>query len=244
MVVHDLRSPLTAITTSLHLVSHLFPQDASQHPQVTEIIETSQQAVRKMLHRINSLLDISKMESGELNLEMKTFEIQEPIQSVFRELNILAKERKIRLVEQIDTNNFPIIEADADKIERVMLNLVDNGLKFTKDNTDLVIRVTDQDTAKGFIRVDVIDQGPGVPIDYRERLFDRFVQMKGQSSIRSGVGLGLTFCKMVVEAHGGNIWIEDNPAGGAIFAFTLPIAKKLDTTSMGEPVDINQAHED
>jgi signal transduction histidine kinase len=85
-------------------------------------------------------------------------------------------------------------------------------------------RADNSTTPAGFIRVDVSDTGPGVPDEYKARLFDRFVQMEGAHGRRRGTGLGLTYCRLTIEAHGGTIWIEDNPAGGAIFAFTLPVA--------------------
>jgi signal transduction histidine kinase len=90
------------------------------------------------------------------------------------------------------------------------------------------------DIEEGFIRVEVRDTGPGIPDEYKERLFDRFTQVDGQHGRRRGTGLGLTFCRLAVEAHGGRIWVENNPQGGAIFAFTLPVIE-LDAAS--EPFD-------
>jgi two-component system, OmpR family, sensor histidine kinase KdpD len=114
---------------------------------------------------------------------------------------------------------------DGDKIERLLLNLVDNALKYTNRETQVIIRAHMPD-AEGRVRVEVADHGPGVPEDYKQRLFDRYVQIKGRRSARGGVGLGLTFCRLVVEAHGGSIWIEDNQPNGSIFAFTLPALKQ------------------
>jgi signal transduction histidine kinase len=90
----------------------------------------------------------------------------------------------------------------------------------------------------GFARIDVWDTGPGIPDDYKAKLFDRFIQVKGRRGARRGIGLGLTFCKMVVEAHGGEIWIEDNPSGGSIFAFTLPmtVLSRFDETDEWDQV--------
>ena len=83
----------------------------------------------------------------------------------------------------------------------------------------------DSSPSSEFVRVSVVDQGPGIPANLRETLFDRFQQIEGRYARRRGSGLGLTYCKLAVEAHGGQIWIEDNPDGGSIFNFTLPMAQ-------------------
>lgn len=106
-------------------------------------------------------------------------------------------------------------------IERVVLNLVDNALKYTTQGSV----VTVQASYKGMIRVEVIDNGPGIPDEYKDNIFDRFTRVPGQKSQRRSTGLGLTFCKLAIESHGGRIWVEDNPEGGSIFAFTLPVAQ-------------------
>jgi signal transduction histidine kinase len=142
-------------------------------------------------------------------------------------LSPLAQELEVTLTTDIGDET-PALDTDADKIERVLQNLVDNALKFCPSNGKVTIRAHQpQPDADGerFVRIDVTDSGPGIPDEYKTRLFDRYAQMKGRRGKRRGSGLGLTFCRMVVEAHGGRIWIEDNPGGGSIFAFTLPVAE-------------------
>jgi NtrC-family two-component system sensor histidine kinase KinB len=121
----------------------------------------------------------------------------------------------------------PFLNLDGEKIERVLLNLVDNAIKFTPSGGKVCIRAYPPGTfgvSPGFVRVEVCDTGPGVPDEFKERLFDRFAQLDGQRGRRRGTGLGLTFCRLAVEAHGGLIWIEDQSHGGAVFAFSLPVA--------------------
>jgi NtrC-family two-component system sensor histidine kinase KinB len=227
MIVHDLRSPLTAVTTGLKLLRDLVPQDSTFRPLVESTTETSQRAIRKLMSRVDSLLDISKMESGQLNLETEPTELATLADNVCAELSPLAQELEVTLTSQIDGDT-PPLDIDGDKVERVLQNLVDNALKFCPANGSVTILTYPPGThgaAQGFTRVDVQDTGPGVPEEYKTRLFERFVQVKGRRGARRGIGLGLTFCRLVAEAHGGRIWIEDNPAGGSIFAFTLPVAK-------------------
>jgi K+-sensing histidine kinase KdpD len=236
MIVHDLRSPLTAVTTGLKLLRDLVPADSTFHALVQTTTETSQRAIRKLMSRVDSLLDISKMESGQLNLETEPTELATLADSVCMELSPLAHELEVTVTSQID-DDAPLFDIDADKVERILQNLVDNALKFCPSNGSVTIRShkTGMDgAADGFARIDVVDTGPGVPEDYKNRLFERFVQVKGRRGARRGIGLGLTFCRLVTEAHGGKIWIEDNPAGGSIFAFTLPVMKLDKPADTGE----------
>ncbi len=226
MIVHDLRSPLTAVTTGLKLLRDIIPPENSLRPTVVSITETSQRAIRKMLVRVDSLLDISRLDSGFLALETEPTDVATLADSVCVELSPLAQELEVTLTTDI-SDETPALDADGDKVERVLQNLVDNALKFCPAGGSVTIRThlpENDSSGERFVRIDVSDSGPGIPDDYKVRLFDRFVQVKGRRGTRRGSGLGLTFCRLVVEAHGGKIWIEDNPGGGSIFAFTLPVA--------------------
>jgi K+-sensing histidine kinase KdpD len=226
MIVHDLRSPLTAVTTGLKLLQEIIPPESEFYAVVRNTTEASRRAVRKLLGRVDSLLDISKMQSGRLSIDPDLTELATLADSVCVELSPLAHELEITITTEID--DVPLLQVDADKVERLLLNLVDNGLKYSPSESVLVIRAYppgENGAQKDFVRVEVIDNGPGVPDEYKEKLFDTFVQVEGRRSVRRGVGLGLAFCKLVTEAHGGRIWIEDNPTGGSIFAVTLPVAR-------------------
>ncbi len=226
MIVHDLRSPLTAVTTSIKLLRELVPEESEYWSIVDTTTDASQRAIRKLLSRVDSLLDISKMESGRMTLDQDITELPNLADSVCIELSPLAHELEVKIVSEIE-EDVPLLNIDSDKIERLLLNLVDNALKYTPADTTITIRsypVGQNGAENGFVRIDVIDEGPGVPEDYKETLFDSFVQVAGRKKVRRGVGLGLTFCKLVTEAHGGRIWIEDNTPTGSIFSFTLPVA--------------------
>lgn len=222
MIVHDLRSPLTAVTTSLRLLQALVPKDTEFAPLVEKTTATSRQAIRKVLTRVDSLLDVSKMQSGQINLERDAIVLSSIITSVIAELHPLAEELDVTLQNDSDSN-LPLVYVDADKIERMILNLVDNALKYSPANTTVTVQT--KLVNDNFIQLNVMDMGPGIPDEYKDRLFDRFVQIEGRKTVRRGVGLGLTFCKLVVEAHEGKIWVTDNPKGsGSVFKVTLPIA--------------------
>ena len=222
MIVHDLRSPLTAVITSLKLLSDYVPKENDAYPLVETTTDASRRAVRKLLGRVDTLLDIAKMQSGKISLEQDFAEFLPIADNVITELNPLAHELGIEVKADID-EELPLLNIDEDKVERLLLNLVDNALKYSPTNSQILIRAYPTDDS--IIRVDVLDSGPGVPDDYKQALFDSFVQVEGRRNVRRGVGLGLSFCKLVVEAHHGKIWVEDNKPTGSIFAFTLPIAK-------------------
>ncbi|MDX1994404.1 MAG: GAF domain-containing protein [bacterium] len=227
MIVHDLRSPLTAVTTSLKLLREFVPPESDFRSVVESTTDASRRAIRKLLSRVDSLLDISRMESGRLSIDPDVTELATLADNVSVELSPLAHELEIRIVSQLGSDT-PMLNIDADKVERLLLNLVDNALKYSPAESDIIIRAHPagmNGAAPDFVRVDVVDRGPGVPPEYKESLFDRYVQIEGRRKVRRGIGLGLTFCKLVTEAHGGSIWIEDNPGGGSIFAFTLPVAR-------------------
>jgi len=228
MIVHDLRGPLTAVTASLKLLNDLIPRDSEYGPIVQRTTDASMRAVRKLLNLVDSLLDIAKMESGQMKLEREPAHVNAIASNVVMGMDSLAREMSVNLAVDVPFSLPPLL-VDSEQIERVLVNLVDNALKFTPSQGVVQIAAYPPG-ANGadinFVRVEVSDTGPGIADENKERLFNRFVQLEGLSGRRRGTGLGLTFCRLAVEAHGGTIWIEDNPQGGAIFAFTLPVAQQ------------------
>ncbi|MBZ0307939.1 MAG: GAF domain-containing protein, partial [Anaerolineae bacterium] len=220
MIVHDLRGPMTAINASMKLLRDLAQPEDALGKVVLQTTEVSNRAIRKLLNLVNSLLDISKMESGIIALEKEPSHMFHIAESVIKEMQPLATEMEVQL-KNVISGKLPAPEIDSDKIERVLYNLVDNAIKFTPSNGAVMLDAHVLDSH--MLRVEVRDTGPGVPDEYKTRLFDRYQMMEGRRGRRRGTGLGLTFCKMTIEAHGGQIWIEDNPGGGSVFVFTLPL---------------------
>jgi signal transduction histidine kinase len=220
MLVHDLRSPMTAVTTSLKLIGELTPRENQHYGMIMDAVSASRRAVKKILYRLDALLDIARMDRGQVDLEPGIVALSNVVENVFADLRPLAQEVEVQLVNTLSPDA-PPVSVDADKIERVLMNLVDNALKYTPADGVITVRARTLDSKH--MQVEVIDTGPGIPDDYKQRLFDQFVQIEGRAKVRRGVGLGLTFCRLVIAAHGGRIWIEDNPEGGSVFAFTLPL---------------------
>jgi signal transduction histidine kinase len=221
MIVHDLRAPLTAMSTSMRLLNEIGSDDPKVQRALGRTLDASQRALRKLLHLVDSLLDIAKIESGTMTLQRAGYQLGPIVEGVRLELSPLADDLDVKFDIRVP-DNLPAAWVDAPKIERVVLNLVDNALKYSPVSGTVTMKAYPSADHSGFVRIDVADTGPGIADAYKERIFDRFEQVNGVQGRRHGTGLGLTFCKLTVEAHGGQIWIEDNPGGGSVFAFTLP----------------------
>jgi PAS domain S-box-containing protein len=225
MIVHDLRAPLTNMMVSVDLLLKQIsgPLTASQQ-RIVQIAGTSSQ---QMLDLVNALLDIRRLEQRQLELQRQPVELFEVVEGVFERLDRVSDDRGIVLRNM--TAALPPLSADIDLLRRVLQNLVDNATKFSPRNAHVHVSGYVANESKlpaghapgEWLVVQVADAGPGVPESYRAVIFELFGQApqgRGQGS-----GLGLAFCKLAVAAHGGMIWVEDAPYGGALFRFTMPL---------------------
>jgi signal transduction histidine kinase len=198
--------------------------EAGRDPFIQQSFEIASRSTERVLSLIESLLDISQLESGTMDLNLAATDLQKITEETITELLPLANEDEIEMIHDFPLT-FPHLEIDQNLIRRVLNNLLDNALKFTPAGGQ--VKVTAKADDSDFVTVQVIDNGPGVPIEYREKVFTRFTQVPSTPGRRRGTGLGLTFCQLAVEAHGGRIWTETGEDGvGAVFSFTLPIAKQ------------------
>jgi signal transduction histidine kinase len=188
-------------------------------PVVKQALSISSRSVQQMLGLVNSLLDIAKLESGELTLSLQSLSLdvlcEELVEAYIHEANEGGIILNLNLVDGL-----PKITADEEKLRRVLANLLDNALKFTPAGGHVDLDVESEGEE---VIITVADTGPGVPEEFRERIFKRFDQVPGIAGRRRGTGLGLAFSKLAVAAHGGRIWVEDNPGGGSAFRIKLPL---------------------
>ena len=216
MIIHDLRTPLTSVITGLMTVEGLGELDELQK----ELLGNAIQGGQSLLDMINDLLDISKMEDGSLKLERAEFEPGNLVQSAMCQVEMIAKDRNQILAVDIPESS-PSIEADEGKIRRVLVNLLGNAIKFSPEGGTITVSIRGAEDALLF---SVSDTGEGIPKESFERIFEKFGQVETRKSGRKmSTGLGLTFCKMAVEAHGGRIWVESELGKGSSFRFTLPV---------------------
>jgi signal transduction histidine kinase len=220
MIVHDLRNPLSVITTGLDLLEHAPPAntEATYADMVTEMMGRS---VRRMQRLVNTLLDIACLEEGHMTLHLLPLDVSSLVEEVIEEERPLAQGKRVTL-ENRATGELSRVLADPDVIPRVVANLLDNAIKFTPRGGRVWVETRDEGEE---IRIEVVDTGAGIPPEERERVFEKFTQVPGQEEPRRGSGLGLAFCQMAVEAHGGRIRVEDGPGdNGTRIVFTLPKA--------------------
>jgi K+-sensing histidine kinase KdpD/putative methionine-R-sulfoxide reductase with GAF domain len=226
MMVHDLRSPLAAVLSGLEMIQEL-AVDPSNDPLAEEAMRVAKRSCNRMLTLVSSLLDINQLESGKMPLRRAPAPFAPLARSAASSLSPLATERGITLNVELPPG-LPMVEIDNEKIGRVLINILDNALKFTPDGEEITLRAVHENGERGNVLLaSVRDAGPGIPHEYKEKVFDRFAQVHGQVAPRGprGSGLGLAFCKLAVEAHDGRIWVENEPGQGCTFYFTLPVVE-------------------
>lgn len=220
MIVHDLRNPLTVISNGLQLLEGAAIYEADRK-YVNIIVDTMGRASQRMERLVETLLEIARLEEGSLELHLQSLDLHSVIEEAMVEERHLAGAKGVALEASLPSE-LPDVSADRDVLLRVLINLLDNALKFTRAEGRVWMEVHPEAEA---VRVDVVDTGLGVPEGERERIFEKFTQVRRHIQARRGSGLGLAFCRMAVEAHGGHIWVEDGPEGkGSRFSFTIPRA--------------------
>lgn len=222
LIVHDLRNPLGIIYGALQLFELTLPETVMADNR--ELMDMATVACNRMLRMVNSLLDAARLESGEAQLHLSSFYPHRMLDNLLTQFRPVLQSADITLDNRVP-DDLPYITADLDKIERVVSNLVDNAIKHLDIGGRLTLAAEIEAQPSGaYLRVSVTDTGPGIPPSERERIFERFAQVEGDKAKRQGFGLGLSFCKLAVEAHGGRIWVESGPGDvGSRFIFTLPV---------------------
>ncbi|MFO0997790.1 MAG: PAS domain S-box protein [Alphaproteobacteria bacterium] len=217
-LAHELNQPLTAIMNYVQAMRHLLGRDpGGRQPKVEDIMEkVVAQAARagQVIRRLRGFVTKGTVEAR-----------REDVNRLIEEANALAlvgvREQRVRTVLTLAPNLPPIL-VDRVQIQQVLVNLIRNAIDAMANSDRRELRIETSRDEGGFVRVAVTDTGPGLSPDVRDKLFQPFVTSKP-----AGMGIGLSICRSIVEAHGGRLWHEPNPAGGAIFAFTLPEATKL-----------------
>lgn len=211
-VIHDLKNPLNAM--DLH--AQILLGDVELGESTRASVQGIRKGIRSLLRLILNLLDISKSEEGQLAPRLGDVDLEGLVSEVLDAHDLTIRAR----VTLSRTINVRGLRADADLLRRVLENLVDNAIRYAPEGSE--VRVTTVRRTTG-IEIRVADSGPGIAPDLREKVFERFAQVDaGELSVRATNGLGLTFCKLAIEAHGGTIWVEDGMPG-AVFCTRLPL---------------------
>jgi two-component system sensor histidine kinase KdpD len=212
-VSHDLRTPLGVVTGA---TSALLEDDAP-HDDATRraLLRTAHGEALRLNRLVGNLLDMTRLEAGALKVHKEAQPLEEVIGAALNRVDDRLRDRAVRTDVPAD---LPLVPLDSVLIEQVLINLLENATKYTPPGSpvDVVARASGREVV-----VEVDDRGPGVPVADAERVFDKFYRAREVEG--GGVGLGLTICRGIVAAHGGRIWVEPRPEGGASFRFTLPL---------------------
>ena len=219
---HELRTPLTGMAMSIDLLLETAQEKLSESEQ--ELLLAASEDVQRLRSLVNDLLDLSKIESGRIDMERVPIKANFIIDKVISLFKVQTQEKNIKLNKKV-AEELPQVNADANKITWVLTNLVANALRYAESQIE--IAATQHGNS---IYFSVSDDGPGIDPAFQSKIFDKFVQVKTERDI-GGSGLGLSICKEIVKAHGGIIWVDSTVGEGSTFNFTLPISFNSDKQS-------------
>jgi signal transduction histidine kinase len=218
MIYHDLRSPLANIVSSLDMLEAIIPPSSS--PSLETLFNISSRSIDRMQRLINSLLDINRLETGMPITSQKAIDphvlVKEAVDAV---MPIVESKRQV--VQISLPADLPELWVDTDMIRRVIINLVENATKFTPMNETMTIG---GQVEGDWVKMWIIDHGKGISPEFHEQIFEKFTRLQSDR-FPKGMGLGLAFCRLAVQAHGGKIWVESEINKGSTFFFTLPVIK-------------------
>ena len=230
LVSHELRTPLTSI---IGFVSFILDGKAGAiNDRQRNSLARVQRQSKRLAALINDLLDISRIESGRIQMDQAPISLLESVTQRIEEIRPQADEKSIRLALTAP-ESVPKVLGDEARLGQVFTNLIGNAIKFTPENGDVNVKV---EADGNLLHVEVIDTGPGIPPEERQKIFDKFYQLSDISTRQQGgSGLGLSISKSIVEAHGGKLWIDDGNQGkGSNFQFVLPLVREDDNAKRKE----------
>ncbi|MHB1119405.1 MAG: sensor histidine kinase [Bellilinea sp.] len=216
MIYHDLRSPLANIISSLDILSTMLPEGGDE--SLETVVQIATRSADRLQRLIGSLLDIYRLESGQALVKKGELNPAQMVAECVEAILPLAKTKALTLTTSLP-GDLPLLTADYDMIRRVYINLLENSIKFTPIEGAIEGGCA---AGEGVVNFWVKDNGIGIPEEARERIFDKYSRLQTDRYPR-GMGLGLAFCRLAVQAHGGKIWVESKPDEGSTFVFTLPV---------------------
>jgi NtrC-family two-component system sensor histidine kinase KinB len=215
MIVHDLRSPLGNIMSALDILRSTLPGDDEMLNSLLSIVG---RATARLSRLVNSLLDLRRLETGDVMLNRVPISPVDLLKEALEQVQPMAEAKHLE-IRTVAPPAMPEVPLDVDMIRRVFINLLDNAVKYTPQSGAITITLK---TARERLTVNVRDSGPGIPEGEQERIFNKFTRVQ-RDAAPQGLGLGLAFCKLAIEAHGGRIWAETTLDRGANFTFIVPI---------------------
>jgi len=217
-LVHELKTPITPVLAS----SELMLEETEKGSTLWELAQNINQGACNLNQRIDELLDLARGEVGMLHLNPSPVDSGRLLHSIVDSVKPLAQKNSLSLNAELPTS-LPVIQADEDRLRQVVLNLLNNAFKFTPAGGGVTVRAR---TDEANLVVEVQDTGPGISQEEQERLFEPYQQLAKERARLSGLGLGLSLAKKLVELHGGRIWVQSKKGRGSTFLFSIPLAVK------------------
>lgn len=214
MINHDLRAPLTSLLSVFDTLGEGVLGTLTDSGK--EIIERNSGEVSRLIKLVDELLDIEKMKAGKFEIEAEISDADSLVQASLNAVHQHAQRQKVAILYE-KTSCF--VYGDRSLLIRVLVNLLSNAVKFSPQNSEVKVSVLEK---TDHIQFSVVDRGIGIPEDYRAIIFEQYQQVPGSDQKKRGSGLGLPICKMIVEQHGGKLWLESEPEKGSSFHFTIP----------------------
>jgi NtrC-family two-component system sensor histidine kinase KinB len=214
---HELRTPLTGIAMSIDLLRERAMGKLDERER--QFLDAAHEEVQRLKVLVSNLLDLSRIEAGKIEMEFDRVPVELLFDTALPPFKAQAEEKSVTFALTFPPR-LPGVKADAHKITWVLTNLISNALRYTDPGGQIRLR------AENFgpqVHISVSDDGPGIPHEFQTKIFQKFVQVKGDKA--SGSGLGLAICREIVRAHSGAIWVDSTPGQGSTFTFTLPVSQ-------------------
>ncbi|NWG34525.1 MAG: GAF domain-containing protein [Chloroflexi bacterium] len=219
MIYHDLRSPLANIVSSLDVIATMVPEQ--ERATVLSILKIAENSTDRIQRLVSSLLDVSRLESGQPVTDQTVVDALALTQNTLQDVAPSIKGRRQILIENLPSE-LPRIWVDEDMARRVLINLIENSSKYSPSEGKIEVGAQAEE---GWVHFWVKDEGSGIPLSEQDHIFDKFTRIRGKGKV-GGLGIGLAFCRLAVQGHGGRIWVESDTGKGSTFHFTLPTATR------------------
>lgn len=227
MIYHDLRSPLANIISSLDVIATMVPEE--ERATVLSILKIAENSTDRIQRLISSLLDVSRLESGQPVADQTAVDTLALLRKTLEDVEPALRGRKQTILEKLPAA-LPPIWVDEDMARRVLINLIENSSKYSPAESTVEVGARGEGE---WVHFWVKDQGSGIPPSEQDHIFDKFTRIRGKGKI-GGLGIGLAFCRLAVQGHGGRIWVESDTGKGSTFHFTFPVATGEQVASSGE----------
>jgi signal transduction histidine kinase len=222
MIIHDLKSPVNVISGTIMVVLEGISEGGKFFPEAARLLNNAMGSCKQMTELINDVLDSSRMEEKQLPLTKTEVNFGSLVKAYLESIEALRKKYNVSF--KLDfAKDLPPVSLDESMLQRVLANIITNSMKFTPAGGAITIATRYMASDKQ-IECSIEDTGIGIPKEHLEKIFDKFFQGSGLDKTRKGQGLGLAFCRLAVESHGGRIWAESEEGKGSKFVFRLPLS--------------------